>query len=112
MLIQTRRKCNLLLIILSGHKQLVKQECHWSSRPIRGICSLRLNTTEADARERVTVRHRGRQLIRDLRHSNVSAARRVRRLHGDRSTLNQLFSRGGVLPPARVSCSSSELYKL
>lgn len=32
-----QEKCNLLLIILSGHKQLVKQECHWSSRPIRGI---------------------------------------------------------------------------
>lgn len=37
MLIQTKKKCNLLLIILSGHKQFVKQECHRSSRPIRGI---------------------------------------------------------------------------
>lgn len=34
-----QEKCNLLLIILSGHKQFVKQECHWSSRPIRGICT-------------------------------------------------------------------------
>lgn len=106
MLIQTKKSVTYYSLFFLATNNLWSKSATGHQGP--SAVFVRLNATEASARQRVTVRHRSCQLIRDLRHSNVSAARR--RLHGNRSTLCQLFSRR--LLQARVSCNSSELHKL
>lgn len=88
MLIQTKKSVTYYSLFFLATNNLWSKSATGHQGP--SAVFVRLNTTEAGARQRVTVRHRSCQLIWDLRHSNVSAARR---LHGNRSTLCQLFSR-------------------